>query len=829
VQKGDFEVKRFIAVLVVFTFIVSWMPSLPAAAEGNGAFGTRVQGIISEDIIWGKEGSPYFLERDVEIAYGSSLTIEPGVQVISIGPSINVWGDLIVHGTEEEMVFLHNTNIEPYGKSNELASVQVEHAYINRGRFNSRLSSTPYSSLILKDSVLNKVYSMEVYYPRKDSYIERNIFYETGGFDFGTDYNRTLEVRNNLFYKQQRSYLLQSMIFSSEKTKFEKNSFVDIDTPIKLTKSSMGFDLDARNNYWGTADTNQLDRMILDKKDSLESAGYVIYDPILAEPDAETPKPEDIPVSPPTFWGIDDLTEEVEGTADPGDFVVIDRDGQVIGKGEADAEGEFNIAIDPQPADSVLMVRSERDGEKSFAVPEIVEAAPEYVPSVPNVKDAVKFTDKTTQVEGNTSAWARVVVSRDGQAVAEAKTKRDGKFSFSLEPQPGGAQLEVYAVSSKGNKSGSLFINVKDTTAPAEPKVDQITNLDEKITGTTEPGAKISITKDDWYWVGSTEADEKGYFELAIDKPAAGTFFFVKAEDLAGNKSEEAWEVVADKSAPQWAGGKIEVSEMDGESFTFSWPAASDEGTVKENIRYRVYLNELAMLDRPMEKNSQKMSVLEAGTLHTLKIYAIDEAGNLSEPLSAEFTPYNRPDFPDVSLYKDEIFYLAGRQIIKGFPDGTFKPAQTINRLQAVQMILRAKGIDAGSVSVKNPGLRDVKEGRYGYEEVAAAVELGIISGKTDPETGEKYFDPWGTLTRAQMAKILSIAYSLNGEGEQPFSDIKYDFWARSFITALYTSGITTGYPDGTFKPDQSISRQHFSAFLARYLMGVADNSTGTR
>ncbi|OXT14924.1 hypothetical protein B9K06_23810 [Bacillus sp. OG2] len=212
------------------------------------------------------------------------------------------------------------------------------------------------------------------------------------------------------------------------------------------------------------------------------------------------------------------------------------------------------------------------------------------------------------------------------------------------------------------------------------------------------------------------------------------------------------------------------------------------------------------------------MSVIEAGTLHTLKIYAVDEAGNLSEPLTAQFTPYDQPEFPDVSLYKDEIFYLAGRQIIKGFPDGTFKPARTINRLQAVQMILRAKGINAGTAGAEDPGFRDVKEGRYGYEEVAAAVELGIISGKTDPKSGEKYFDPWETLTRAQMAKILSLAYSLDVEGEQPFSDIKYDFWAKGYVTALYTSRITTGYPDGTFKPDQSISRQHFSAFLARYL-----------
>lgn len=179
--------------------------------------------------------------------------------------------------------------------------------------------------------------------------------------------------------------------------------------------------------------------------------------------------------------------------------------------------------------------------------------------------------------------------------------------------------------------------------------------------------------------------------------------------------------------------------------------------------------------------------------------------------------PTSAESFTDVEQYKEEIELLSSKGIIKGYPDGTFKPDNPIKRIQAVQMILREKGIT--NLDAPNPNLTDMKPGTYGYEEVAKAVSLGFIDGKTDPKTGEKYFDPNGTLTRGQMAKILSLAYALKGTSPLQFTDVPKGHWAYSFVSTLAANDITTGYPDGTFKPNNKLTRQHFAVFMARMLM----------
>lgn len=172
--------------------------------------------------------------------------------------------------------------------------------------------------------------------------------------------------------------------------------------------------------------------------------------------------------------------------------------------------------------------------------------------------------------------------------------------------------------------------------------------------------------------------------------------------------------------------------------------------------------------------------------------------------------------FKDVDLYKAEIEFLTSKGIIKGYEGGYFKPSESIKRLQAVQMILREKKLDASSMGVNDPGFIDLRPGDYGYNEVALAVELGFISGKTNSKN-QKYFDPYGTLTRGQMAKILSLAYSLTGTYNGKFKDVT-DKQLLQYVNLLAANNITTGYSDGTFRPYSQLSRQHFAAFMARLL-----------
>ena len=164
----------------------------------------------------------------------------------------------------------------------------------------------------------------------------------------------------------------------------------------------------------------------------------------------------------------------------------------------------------------------------------------------------------------------------------------------------------------------------------------------------------------------------------------------------------------------------------------------------------------------------------------------------------------------------NEIMFLQEKGIINGFPDGTFKPDDTITRLQAVLMIIREKGITDFS-SVSDPGFTDVRPGDTGYDEIAKLVELGTINGQVN-EKGERIFAPSDSLTRAQMAKILSITYKIEGNSEIIFSDVLKDHWGYPYVQALAQHNITIGYGDGRFGESDNITRAQFSTMMARTL-----------
>src|SRR5690606_1385514 len=108
-------------------------------------------------------------------------------------------------------------------------------------------------------------------------------------------------------------------------------------------------------------------------------------------------------------------------------------------------------------------------------------------------------------------------------------------------------------------------------------------------------------------------------------------------------------------------------------------------------------------------------------------------------------------------------------------------------------------------------------QGKYGYAEVAKAVQLGIISGKTNKD-GSKYFDPNGVLTRGQMAKIIVEAEGFQLNKQYTFSDVSDLNTFRDYISTLASERITGGYYDGTYRPSLAVTRQHFAVFVARML-----------
>jgi hypothetical protein len=117
-----------------------------------------------------------------------------------------------------------------------------------------------------------------------------------------------------------------------------------------------------------------------------------------------------------------------------------------------------------------------------------------------------------------------------------------------------------------------------------------------------------------------------------------------------------------------------------------------------------------------------------------------------------------------------------------------------------------------------NPGFTDMSGTTGFYKEVAQAVSLGIIQGKVAKD-GSRYFDPNGNLTRSEMAQILTRTYKIPTDRRDiGFKDVPTNMPAKDSINAIVLGGASLGYEDGTFKPYEKITRQHFSVFLARLL-----------
>jgi len=166
--------------------------------------------------------------------------------------------------------------------------------------------------------------------------------------------------------------------------------------------------------------------------------------------------------------------------------------------------------------------------------------------------------------------------------------------------------------------------------------------------------------------------------------------------------------------------------------------------------------------------------------------------------------------FTDIAVnhpYYEQLKYLAEKDYVSGYSDGSFKPNNELTRAHSAVIISKVLGLD--TTNVKNPNFTDVSTAHIYYKQIAAVENAGIMGGKED-----KSFDPDGKLTRGQMAVIIANAFKLEGISSTEFKDVPSDFWAYTQIQALAKNNVTAGYEDGTYKPNSYITRAHFGLFI---------------
>ncbi|MDV6379269.1 S-layer homology domain-containing protein [Sporosarcina sp. GW1-11] len=172
-----------------------------------------------------------------------------------------------------------------------------------------------------------------------------------------------------------------------------------------------------------------------------------------------------------------------------------------------------------------------------------------------------------------------------------------------------------------------------------------------------------------------------------------------------------------------------------------------------------------------------------------------------SLPLSGAASEQRFSDVPPTKHFAEAVNNFAERNIIGGYPDGTFKPSNSITRGQAAAMITKLMKLD--TKNVRNPGFTDVTTANGYYKAIAALAQANIIGGYGDGRYG-----PNQPITREQMASILVKAFDLpHYQGmKNPFKDVKNPSHANN-ILIIYTLGITTGTTPDTYSPKNPITR----------------------
>ncbi|GIO43746.1 glycoside hydrolase family 3 N-terminal domain-containing protein [Paenibacillus apis] len=198
-----------------------------------------------------------------------------------------------------------------------------------------------------------------------------------------------------------------------------------------------------------------------------------------------------------------------------------------------------------------------------------------------------------------------------------------------------------------------------------------------------------------------------------------------------------------------------------------------------------------------------------------LKMITILNAVLGSMLISVEIAAAEQPfsDLQSVKWAEDSINYMAKRGTVAGSGNGQFMPERHVTRAQAVTFLVRElypQQLQAGGGA---SGYSDVPTTHPFYREIAIAAKNGLASGLPDGT-----FQPDTAMSRAETAAFLTRAYSLAvGKQSASLKDTA-DHWAAAPIRIMSSNGLIGGYTDGTYRPDQPVTRAEFSVFLARVI-----------
>lgn len=226
---------------------------------------------------------------------------------------------------------------------------------------------------------------------------------------------------------------------------------------------------------------------------------------------------------------------------------------------------------------------------------------------------------------------------------------------------------------------------------------------------------------------------------------------------------------------------------------------------------YRITVEETKGTDRYVTYDNARYT-------YTFTVTNEGKIVNINTPITCTFTNMYTKRHTAATPSKPTLNTGDHYAYVMGYPDGTVRPNGSITRAEVSAILFRLLSDKTrDEYFTTESSFTDVKAGAWYNNSIATLEKAGVI---VDTAKGGA-FRPNEAITRAELAAMLAQFSDAKPVKGVKFSDVPAEHWAYEAIAIAAKMGWIEGYPDGTFRPDATITRAEMMTLVNRALERV--------
>lgn len=226
---------------------------------------------------------------------------------------------------------------------------------------------------------------------------------------------------------------------------------------------------------------------------------------------------------------------------------------------------------------------------------------------------------------------------------------------------------------------------------------------------------------------------------------------------------------------------------------------------------YRITVEETKGTDRYVTYDNARYT-------YTFTVTNEGKIVNINTPITCTFTNMYTKRHTAATPSKPTLNTGDHYAYVMGYPDGTVRPNGSITRAEVSTILFRLLSDKTrDEYFTTESSFTDVKAGAWYNNSIATLEKAGVI---VDTAKGGA-FRPNEAITRAELAAMLAQFSDAKPVKGVKFSDVSAEHWAYEAIAIAAKMGWIEGYPDGTFRPDATITRAEMMTLVNRALERV--------